>query len=382
MIPRALFPLAQARLEPGRVLLLMGARRTGKTTLLRQLVDSWPGTCLTLNGEDLAVQQALQVRTAEGLRSLTGGTGLLALDEAQAVPEIGLILKLLVDTQPELCVLATGSSSFDLGRNTGEPLTGRSQRLVLQPLALTELRPLENSVESAARLEGRLIYGGYPEVVTAANDADKRNRLTELVNSYLFKDILQFDGIRRPDKLQRLLQLLALQIGRQVALEELGTQLGIGRNTVERYLNLLEQCFVVLRVGGFSRNLRTEISKTARWYFTDNGVRNALVRNFNPLAQRDDTGTLWENWLYTERLKRLQLERRLVNSWFWRTHAQQEIDLVEEENGRLQGWEFKWSAPTSERAPRAWLAAYPLAGYRVIHRENYPDFVCVGGVEE
>ena len=375
LIPRGLLPVAKACLKPGRVLMVMGARRTGKTTLLRELVQDWPGSSLSLNGDDLAVQQALAPRTAESLRALVGPADLLALDEAQAVPGIGPILKLLVDSRPELTVLATGSSSFDLGRNLGEPLTGRSLRLTLHPIAQDELNSGETSIETASRLEGRLIFGGYPEIVTAAGDQERHELLAELVNAYLFKDILQFEGLRRADKLGRLLQLLALQIGRQVSLQELGTQLGIGRGTVERYLDLLEQCFVVVRLGGFSRNLRKEISKTARWYFLDNGVRNALLRNFNGLALREDSGALWENYLFVERLKRLELERRQVNRWFWRTQDRQEIDLVEEEDGRLSGWEFKLTRPKVERVPGPWRAGYPEATHAVIHRENYLPFI-------
>ncbi|MCB1047449.1 MAG: ATP-binding protein [Calditrichaeota bacterium] len=378
-IPRHLLAAARDRLLPGKVLLLMGARRTGKTTLSRHLQASWPGSSLSLNGDDLSVQQALASRSEKNLQALVGDATLLVLDEAQTVPDVGAILKLLVDTQPNLAVLATGSSSFDLGRRTGEPLTGRSQRLTLYPLAQCELAPMESSIQTSNLLGTRLVYGGYPEIVTAPSEQQQRELLLELVNAYLFKDILQYDGLRRADKLARLLQLLAMQIGRQVSLEELGRQLGLGRNTVERYLDLLEQCFVVMRLGGFSRNLRKEISKTSRWYFVDNGVRNALIRNFNPPPLRDDVGALWENYLMLERMKRLEYERRFANRWFWRTHDRQEIDLVEEEGGQLSGWEFKWGKPGHERAPRAWQDAYPGAGYRVIHPQDYLEFITIPG---
>lgn len=374
-IPRTLQQRMQTALQPGRVLVLLGARRTGKTSLMRRVVEAWPGRPLVLNGDDLAVQQALAVRSAAGLDGLLGHADLLALDEAQVVPEVGAILKLLVDSRPDVAVLATGSSGFDLGRNVGEPLTGRSRRLTLFPIAQEELGALENSVETAARLATRLVYGAYPEVVTAGSDLERQEVLIELANSYLFKDILQYEGMRRADKLNRLLQLLALQIGGQVSVQELGTQLGMGRGVVERLLDLLEQCFVITRLGGFSRNLRKEISKTSRWYFVDNGVRNALLRNFNPPTLREDAGALWENYLMVERRKGLSLAGRDVNRWFWRTHDRQEIDLVEEEGGRLSGWEFKWSAPRRERSPRAWLEGYPGAAYQVIHRDNYLPFI-------
>jgi len=289
-IPRGLQPTAQAALQPGKVLVLLGARRTGKTSLMRRLVEGWPGRPLSLNGDDLAVQQMLAARTASSLDNLLGAADLLALDEAQVVPEIGAILKLLVDSRPDVAVLATGSSSLDLGRSMGEPLTGRSRHLTLHPLAQAELGALENRVETTSRLATRLVFGGYPEIVTAPDDRTRQELLIELVNAYLFKDILQVEGIRRADKLSRLLQLLALQIGAQVSVQELGTQLGLSRGVVERLLDLLEQCFVISRLGGFSRNLRKEISKTSRWYFVDNGVRNALLRNFNPLPLRDGSG--------------------------------------------------------------------------------------------
>jgi predicted AAA+ superfamily ATPase len=380
-IPRMLTTVAQARLMPGKVLLLMGARRTGKTTLGQQLYANWPGPKLVLNGDDLGVQQALAVHSVQNLRTVVGSATLFFLDEAQAVPGVGTALKLLVDSMPLLTVLATGSSSFDLGRQTGEPLTGRSFRLTLFPLAHCELAQVENPVQTASLLDTRLVYGGYPDVVVAAGDSQRQDILLELVNSYLYKDILQFDGIRRSDKLARLLQLLAFQIGKQVSIEELGRQLGLGRNTVERYLDLLEQCFVLIRMGGFSRNLRKEISKTARWYFVDNGVRNALLRNFNPPTLRDDVGALWENYLLLERIKLMEYQRRSTNRWFWRTHDQQEIDLVEEENGRLSGWEFKYSPPGREQAPSAWRSGYPGAGYQVIHRENYREFLSPQGID-
>lgn len=373
--------VAQARLMPGKVLLLMGARRTGKTTLGQQLFANWTGPKLVLNGDDLGVQQALAVHSIQNLRTVVGSATLFFLDEAQAVPGVGTALKLLVDSMPQLTVLATGSSSFDLGRQTGEPLTGRSFRLTLFPLAHCELAQVENPVQTASLLDTRLVYGGYPDVVVAEGDSQRQDILLELVNSYLYKDILQFDGIRRSDKLARLLQLLAFQIGKQVSIEELGRQLGLGRNTVERYLDLLEQCFVLIRLGGFSRNLRKEISKTARWYFVDNGVRNALLRNFNPPTLRDDVGALWENYLLLERIKLMEYQRRSTNRWFWRTHDQQEIDLVEEENGRLSGWEFKYSPPGRDLAPSAWRSGYPGAGYQVIHRENYREFLSPQGID-
>jgi uncharacterized protein len=374
-IPRGLQSHAIAHLKPGKVLILFGARRTGKTSLMQRIIQESPAHPLILNGEDFSVQRALATRSKESINQLLGKAQLLAIDEAQAIPNIGPILKHLVDTRPDVAVIATGSSSFDLGTNLGEPLTGRSHKLTLAPIAQAELALVEESHESRERLETRLIYGSYPEILTARNDAERRELLLSLVDSYLFMDILQFEGLRRADKIVRLLQLLALQVGGQVSIQELATQLGINRARVERYLDLLEQCFVITRLGGFSRNLRKEISKMARWYFVDSGVRNALLRNFSPLQLRDDVGLLWENYLLSERVKLHTIRRRAVNQWFWRTHARQEIDLVEEVDGQLSGWEFKWSPSKVKGAPSEWLKGYPKASFRVIHRENYLSFL-------
>jgi predicted AAA+ superfamily ATPase len=282
---------------------------------------------------------------------------------------------MLVDHVAGLKIVATGSSSFDLAKASGEPLTGRKYTLLLPPLAQLELSSVEAAHETAATLELRLLYGSYPEVVLLVSNAERERYLKELVSAYLYKDILQIEDVRRADKLKRLLQLPAFQIGREVSVSELGTQLGISKNTVDRYLDLLEKVFVIYVRRGFSRNPRKEISRSRRYYFYDNGIRNTLINNFNPLSLRDDTGALWENYAVTERLEaNLYLDRQ-VESAFWRTYTQQEVDLVEQRGGRLDGFEFKWRPSRSTAAPGGWTRGYPEASFSVVHKDNYMPFV-------
>jgi len=283
-------------------------------------------------------------------------------------------LKIIVDQIPTIRVIATGSSSFDLAKDIGEPLTGRKTVLKLLPLAQMEISQIEKPHETRANLEARLTYGSYPEVVLLRSNRDREDYLRELLSSYLFKDILQLEGIRYADKLQRLLQLLAFQVGKEVSLAELGRQLGMSKNTIERYLDLLEKVFVIYRRSGFSRNLRKEITKNHRYYFCDNGIRNALINNFNPLPLRDDIGSLWENYIMTERTKKQEYIRRYVNAYFWRTYDKKEIGLVEEHKGRLFGFEVKWKARRG-KPPKDWTTAYPGASFEIIHQENYLEFI-------
>lgn len=364
-------------LEPGKVVVLYGARRAGKTTLVKRLLEKYArekNTALFVTAEDIVVRQFLESESVQKLKEFVGGNQLLVIDEAQHAANIGLNLKLIVDHMPGLSVIATGSSSFDLAQATGEPLTGRRHVLTLHPLAQLEISHIESAHETEANLESRLVYGSYPEVVTTAGNHQREEYLRELVNAYLLKDILKLEGVRQSDKLVRLLQLLAFQIGREVSLSELGTQLGMSKNTVERYIDLLEKVFVLHRLTPFSRNLRKEISKSHRLYFCDNGVRNAVIGNFNPLKLRNDDGQLWENYIVMERLKRHENLRERRQSWFWRTYDKKEIDLVEEKEGRLAGYEIKWQ-PKHVKPPADWIRAYPEASYEVIDRENYRGFI-------
>jgi hypothetical protein len=359
--------------QSGKVIVIYGARRVGKTTLLHEYVKNVDRKAvLFVNGDDITARQYLESQSIEKLKDFVGRHRYLIVDEAQYVKHIGINLKLIIDHVPGIKVIATGSSSFDLAQNVGEPLTGRRFVLKLFPLAQMELSNLEKAHETAANLETRLIYGSYPEVITLRDNKLREEYLRELIASYLFKDILALDGIRYSEKLVRLLQLLAFQIGNEVSLAEIGRQLAMSKNTVERYLELLEKVFVIFRLSGFSRNLRKEITKNNRYFFYDVGIRNALVGMFNPLDLRDDTGKLWENYIISEFHKQREYQRRSSSFYFWRTYDRKEIDLVEDYSGKLSGYEIKWKK-TRVNAPKDWRKHYPGAGYEVINRDNYLD---------
>lgn len=361
-------------IRPGKVIVIYGPRRVGKTTLLKKFLESINEKVLFVNGDDIVVRQYLESQSTEKLLDFVGNHSLVIVDEAQYVRQIGLNLKIIVDNLPTISIIATGSSSFELAKDIGEPLMGRKRVLKLLPLAQMEITEIEKLHETKSNLESRLIYGTYPEVVLLRSNAGREEYLRELISSYLFKDILQLEGIRHAHKLERLIQLLAFQIGKEVSLAELGRQLAMSKNTVERYLDLLEKVFVIHRRSGFSRNLRKEISKNQRYYFYDNGIRNALINNFNLLAIRDDIGALWENYVITERMKKQEYQRQSVNTYFWRTYDKKEIDIVEEQGGQLSGLEVKWK-PQHDTPPKAWTAAYPHADFHVIHQDNYLKFI-------
>lgn len=374
-IPQKQLENLQKTYKPAKVFVIYGPRRVGKTTLLKKFIESISREkVLFVSGEDIVVRDYLESQSVEKLRDFVGNHTLLLVDEAQYVRQIGLNLKIIVDQIPGIGVIATGSSSFELAKDIGEPLTGRKQVFKLLPLAQLELSELENVHETKAYLESRLIYGSYPEVVLQRSNTDREEYLREIISSYLFKDILQLEGIRHADKLQRLLQLLAFQIGKEVSFAELGKQLGMNKNTVERYLDLLEKVFVIYRRSGFSRNLRKEVSKNSRYYFFDNGIRNALINNFNPLAIRNDVGQLWENYILIERMKRQEYLRQPVNSYFWRTYDKKEIDLIEEQKGKLFGFEVKWKK-AHVTPPKDWETAYPDSSFKLIHQDNYLKYI-------
>jgi predicted AAA+ superfamily ATPase len=361
---------------PGKVMVIYGARRTGKTTLLKEFLKNESEPYTLVSGEDVTIQSYLSSQSIEKLKAFVGTTRLLVVDEAQKIPHIGINLKLIVDHIPDVSVIVTGSSSFDLARSTGEPLTGRKFTLKLFPLAQLEIGQIEKIYQTEANLENRLIYGSYPEIVLMPDNHGREQYLKEIVSSSLYKDVLELDGVRHSAKISRLLQLIAFQIGKEVSLSELGTSLGMSKNTVERYLDLLEKAFVVQRLTGFSRNLRNEITKNCRYYFLDNGIRNALINNFNLLEQRNDAGELWENYIIIERLKRQEYLSGAANNYFWRTYTKQELDFVEEREGRLFGYEIKWGK-AKPRPPKEWLSAYPEASFEMINRENYLEFISI-----
>ena len=373
-IPQKQLEALEKLVTPNKVVVIYGPRRCGKTTLLDRYLKKSTEPYRLVSGEDVTVREQLGCQSIPALKNFIGDVRLLAVDEAQKVPEIGLNLKLIVDHVPGIRVIATGSSAFDLTHQLGEPLTGRKFTIRLFPLAQLELSAMEAPHETIALLATRLRYGAYPEIITADGDERRERLLKEIMNSYLFKDILEFEGIRHADKLTQLVRLLAFQIGHEVSYTELGAQLGMSKNTIEKYLDLLEKSFVVLHTRGFSRNLRKEISKNPRYFFYDVGIRNALINNFNPLALRDDVGMLWENYLFIERMKKQEYQGISANNYFWRTYDQQEIDHVEEREGKLYGYEFTWGEK-KKKPPRAWLATYPNAIYEVVTRENYLDFI-------
>ena len=362
-------------LMPQKVTLLLGARRVGKSILIENFLEKYKGSFLLLNGEDEDTHELLAKRTAANYKRLLNGYDLLVIDEAQAIPDIGKKLKLIVDTIKGVKVLVTGSSAFDLLNVSGEPLTGRSNTLNLYPIWQGELK--ENSLQTKQNLEDRLVYGSYPELWHYEKLEDKQRYLIELVNAYLLKDILILDGIRSPSVIFNLLKMIAYQIGKEVSYNELGTALGISKNTVEKYLNLLTQVFVLIKVPAYSNNLRKEISKSQRWYFVDNGIRNAIIQDFTPLALRNgnDIGMLWENYLFMERMKRNEYKKDIRTYHFWRTYDQQEIDLIEVKNKNIAAFEFKYNVNKVPKMPIAFEKAYPKASFEVINEKSYLNFI-------
>ncbi len=362
-------------IQPGKVVVIYGARRVGKTTLLNQFLKDRDQKALFVSGDDFFVREYLESQSIQVLKDFVGQHELLVIDEAQYIKQIGLNLKLIVDHIPQIKIIATGSSSFDLAKDIGEPLTGRKTTLKLFPLSQMEIGTTKKRLDTRANLESRLIYGSYPEIITNPDIRYRENYLREIVQSYLLKDILALEGIRHAEKIDRLLRLLAFQIGKEVSTNELGAQLSMSKNTVDKYLDLLAKTFVICKRQGFSRNLRKEISKSNRYYFIDNGIRNALINNFNPLTLRNDVGEIWENYLLSERQKRMEYSLAYSNSYFWRTYDQQEIDLVEERGGRLYAYEFKWQNRKKTKTPPAWNKSYPEAEFTVIDRMNYLNFI-------
>lgn len=373
-IPQNQLERLKSILAPGKVIVIYGARRVGKTTLIKKFLEN-EKRALFVSGEDIFTQKELSSASIDQLEAFIGEHDLLVIDEAQHIPDIGRNLKLIVDHLPHIPVIATGSSTFDLTKQVGEPLTGRKYTLKMYPLSQIELNQVETPDKRKAHLESRLIYGSYPEIITMKGEDLKREYLRELVSSYLLKDILAYEGIKKSKKLIDLLVLLAFQVGKEVSHNELATKLGINKTTIEKYLDLLEQVFVLVNIRGFSRNLRKEVTKTSKYYFCDNGIRNALINNFNPLSIRDDLGLLWENYLVMERLKKQEYCRLWSNNYFWRTYDQKEIDWVEEREGSLFGYEFK-ANQAQAKAPKLWLATYPKASFECINLENYLPFIC------
>lgn len=376
-IERAVMPVFAKKVRPGKVLLLMGARRVGKSELIAAyLARQEPGSYLLLNGEEQRTADLMAERSEANFRRLMGKQKLLVIDEAQKIPDIGLKLKLLVDTLKDVAVIVTGSSMFDLTNRLGEPLVGRSNMLRLHPLAQMEFSPTETFPDTMARLEERMVFGGYPELLQYPDWRDKAEYLRGMVDSYLLRDILSYDGIRKSEKLMDLLRLIAFQVGHEVGADELSNSIkGLSRNTVESYLDMLTKVFVLYKVRGYSRNMRKEVTKNHRWFFCDTGVRNAVIGNFSPFAMRPDVGQLWENYMMNERRKLIDYTERQADHYFWRTYDRQEIDLVEEEGGQVRAFEFKWLDTAKVRVPGGWAKTYPDATFDVVRPMTHLTFI-------
>lgn len=367
------------QLQSNKVLVLLGARRVGKTelikTVIKKIETQTSDNILLLNGEDEDTHELLKSRTVRNYERLLSKVQILIIDEAQAIPDIGNKLKLMVDSIKGIKILVTGSSVFDLENKLGEPLVGRKKTFMLYPLAQMEFNQYENLLQTKAKLEERLQFGTYPELEHLGDNAEKIAYLKEQVNSYLLKDVLAYEGIKKREKIVSLLRMIAFRIGSEISIESLGNDLQIGKNTVDKYLDLLSKVFIIHKVTGFSRNLDNEITKKSKWYFFDNGIRNALINNFNSMNLRNDHGQLWENYMISERLKFQEYSKQHAENYFWRTHTKQEIDWIEDKNGQLLATEFKWNQNKKSKVPASWAKGYPEAEYQVIDHENYLDFI-------
>jgi predicted AAA+ superfamily ATPase len=372
VIKREIYPRIQQVLFKKKAVILYGARQVGKTTLLRELEKQYKEQSLYLNCDEPDIRSRLTEKTSTELKALFGQARLVFIDEAQRVRDIGLTIKLIVDMLPEVQIIASGSSSFELSNRVAEPLTGRVVEFHLYPFSLSELCAASNDLDVSRLLERRMVVGMYPEIVM--NDRAAESHLASIARSYLYKDVLEYHQIKKPEALEKLLQALALQIGSEVSYSELATLVGVEKQTIQQYIHLLEQAFILFRLPPFQRNLRTELRKLRKIYFVDVGVRNTIIKNMNPLNLRQDVGGLWENFVMSERMKWNANRGRLVNTYFWRTHAQQELDYLEEEGGKLHAFEFKW-ASSKVRIPKAFREAYPQSSINVVTKENILDFV-------
>ncbi len=375
MIKRALQNILQQRLTSSdKVIILYGPRQVGKTTLVRELLTQVEGRKLEINADLMQYAQVLSSRDLSKLKGLTAGYDIIFIDEAQRIQEIGINLKILHDHLPHLKLVVTGSSSLDLASKVREPLTGRTWSHHLYPISLGELAATRNRFELDVMLGELLLFGAYPAIFSIENFDEKRAYLTELTNSYLYKDVLELGNIRNAPKMRDLLRLLAYQIGSEVSINELSNKLELHRDAVINYIDLLEKAFVIFRLSGYSRNLRKEISRHDKIFFWDLGVRNALIENFLPLENRSDGGKLWENFLLAERIKSQSNKLQHANRYFWRTYTGAELDYVEERDGVLRGFEFKFSQKTA-KPPAAWINTYPNSSFMTINKENYFDFL-------
>lgn len=373
MINRLITSTVKQKFFRGKAIIVVGPRQVGKTTLLKMLANEYDRKVLVWNCDEPDVRRKLTEPTSTMLGNETAGYDIVFIDEAQRVQNIGITLKLLIDNYPEKQVVVTGSSAIELSNSINEPLTGRKYEYVLFPFSAEELI-IENGIQEERRLlERRLIYGAYPEVVN--NPGEERETLTNLVSSYLYNDIFAFQDVRKPEIIEQLLQALALQVGSEVSFNELGRLLGLNSVTVQRYIDLLEKSYVIFHLRSFSRNVRSELKKSRKIYFCDNGVRNALIGDYKPLALRTDTGALWENYLISERMKHNAYNAFYGKSYFWRTQQQQGVDYIEDYDSVLHAYEFKWSGTKQQRLTETFVKNYPNYTFNVVNRDNYLDFI-------
>ena len=374
MYYRDLQPIIADKCFRHKAILLLGARQVGKTTLLKELIKERPNDVLYLNCDDSVTISRLTNRNIQQLKMLIGITKIIVIDEAQKVDNIGLTIKMIVDNFPNVQVIATGSSAFELRNRLNEPLTGRKYEYQLFPISTNEIYKSTGLLDAERLLEPRLIYGSYPDILTHNQEAHEL--LNSLTDSYLYKDILAFGELRKPELLNKLLQALAFQVGSEVSYSELAMTIGSDPKTVERYIELLEKCFIIFRLNGLSRNLRNELKRAKKIYFYDNGVRNAVIQQFAPLEMRNDVGALWENFFISERIKYNHYRQHYCNIYFWRTKSQQEIDYIEERDGKFTVFEMKWSQKkNNSKIPTSFMNAYPIAETAIITPKNYLNYL-------
>ena len=372
MIERILEKVIETKLHTGKAIVLLGARQVGKTTLLKKVFGT-ADEVLWLNGDELDVQAIFAAISATRLKAIFGKKKIIIIDEAQRIQDIGLRMKLITDQIPEVQLVVTGSSSFELANKINEPLTGRKWEYKMFPLSFGEMVSHHGLLEEKRLLAHRMVYGYYPDVVN--NAGIEKEILKQLSNSYLYKDVLLLEQIKKPEGLIKLLQGLAYQVGSQVSYNELAQLSGLDAKTVEKYIEVLEQTFIIFRLGSFSRNLRSELKKSRKIYFYDNGIRNALIANFNQVELRTDVGALWENFMVSERMKYNHYTFNWANSWYWRTKEQKEIDYVEDQDGLLTAFEFKWNPDAKHKPPKLFLDTYAASEFKIIHRDNLEDFL-------